>query len=115
MYCPILVNRNLLGEEMGKGTSSREDQGTDFMALDIIEKYQSQIHWPLERLEGSVALRQSEHGELCSVACIYTVCYCMCVCVCVYVCIYMYILLLCIFSVLEYIGVFVFNLCLCRL
>ena len=27
MYCLVLVNWNLLGEEVGKGTSNREDQG----------------------------------------------------------------------------------------
>ena len=55
------------------------------MALDVSEKYQSQIHWPLEHLEISVAFRQSKHGELCSVACIYFEC------VCVYIYIYMYV------------------------
>jgi len=60
MYCLVSVNQNLLGEEMGKGTSNREDQGTYFMALDVSEKYLCQIHWPLEHLEVSVALRQSE-------------------------------------------------------
>ena len=74
MCCLVLVNWNLLGEEVGKGTSNREDEGTYFMALDVSEKYQSQIHWPLEHLEVSVAVRQSKHDELCSVACIYTVC-----------------------------------------
>ena len=64
---------NLLGEEVGKGTSNREDQGmseagTYFMALDISEKYQSQIQWPLEHVVISVAFRGSKHGELCSVA-----------------------------------------------
>jgi len=43
------------------------------MALDDSEKYQSQIQWPLEHLEISVAFRRSKHGELCRVACIYCV------------------------------------------
>ena len=43
------------------------------MALDISEKYQSQIHCPPEHLEIFVAFRLSKHDELCSVACIYCV------------------------------------------
>jgi len=40
MYCLVLVNWNLLGEEVGKGISNGEDQagyeaGTNFMALDV--------------------------------------------------------------------------------
>jgi len=74
--------------------------GTHFMVLDVSENYQSQIHWPLEHFEISVAFGQSQHGELCGVACIY------CVFVCVYVYIYIYththtyILLLWIYGVL---------------
>ena len=63
------------------------------MALDVSEKYQSQIHWPLECLEISVPFRQSKYGELCSVAC-------------VYFCEYL------VFNV--YFGVLLFNLCLYR-
>ena len=66
-------------ELVGWGSGERNEQqggpgyeaGTYFMALDVSEKYQSQIQWPLEHLEISVAFRWSKHGELCSVACIY--------------------------------------------
>ena len=58
------------------------------MALDVSEKYQSQIQWPLEHSEISVASRRSKNGELCSVACIYCVCVYVCMCVCVYICTY---------------------------
>jgi len=58
-----------MGEEVGKGTSNREDQGmrlvpilwhcagTRFMALSGSGKYQSQIQWPLEHLQICVACR----------------------------------------------------------
>ena len=73
MHCLVLVNWNWLGKEVVKGTSNREEAGTHFVALDVSEKYQSQIQWPLEHLEISVAFRRSKHGELCNVACIYCV------------------------------------------
>jgi hypothetical protein len=60
-----------------QGGSGCED-GTHFVALDVSEKYQSQIQWPLEHMEVSVAFRQSKHGELCSVACTYTYTYYFC-------------------------------------
>ena len=75
------------------------------MALDVSEKYQSQIHWPLEYLEISVPFRQSKYGELCSVACVY--------CVCVYIHIHTY--YFCEYLVFNvYFGVLLFNLCLYR-
>ena len=60
MYCLVLVNWNLLGEEVGKGTSNREDQGmrlVRIVALDVSEIYQSQIRWPLEHLEIPLVFR----------------------------------------------------------
>jgi len=88
------------GEKNKQRGRSGYEASTYFMALDVREKYHSQILWPLEHLVISVAFRQSKHGELCSFACIYCIC----------LCIYTYILLLWIFSVLVYILV-----CLCRM
>ena len=70
------------GERNKQQGGSGYEAGTYFMALDVSEIYKSQIHWPIEHLEIPVVFRQSKHGELCSVACIYCVC----------LCIYMYIL-----------------------
>jgi len=67
------------------------------MALDVSEKYQSQIRWPLEHLVICVAFRQFKRGELCSVACIY--------CVCMYM--YVHITFVNIQCVSVYFGVFV--------
>ena len=87
MYCLVPLNWNL-GEGSGERNKQQGESGyeasTHFMALDVSEKYQSQIQWPLEQLAISVPFRQFEHGELCSVACIYCVFMCMCVCVCIY-------------------------------
>jgi len=33
MYCLVLVSWNLLGEEVGKGISSREDQGVRLVPI----------------------------------------------------------------------------------
>ena len=70
------------------------------MALDVSEKYES------KQLEISVAFRQSKHGELYNVTCIY------CVCVCVCVCVYTHITLQ-IFSALMYILVCLYVICVC--
>jgi len=75
-------------ELVGWGSDERNKQqggseyaaGTHFMVLDVSKNYQSQIHWPLEHFEISVAFGRSKHGELCSVACIY----------CVFIYIYIY-------------------------
>jgi len=89
----------------GSGESSKQqgrsgcEAGTHFMALDVSEKYQSQIQLPLENLEISVAFRLKIVNF--AVLLVFTVCTFMCVCV--------YILLLWIFSVLVYILM-----CLCR-
>ena len=100
LYFPILVFMAYSGSQRKK----------HFMALNVSVKYQSQIHWPLEHLEISLAFRGSKHGELCSVACIYRVCVCLCVCIYIYIYIYiyMYMLLLWIFSVLVFILGFFF-------
>jgi len=91
------------GERNKQQGGSGYEAGTYFVALDVSEKYQSQMQWPLEHLEISVAFRRSKHGELCSVACIY------CVCVCVYT----HTLLLWIFSVLVYVLVCLYSICVC--
>ena len=80
------------GKEQATGRI-RYEAGSYFMALDISEKYQSQIHWPLEQLEISVAFRQSKHGELYSVTCIY----CVCLCVHMYILLCEYLVCYCVF------------------
>ena len=70
------------GERNKKQGGSGYEAGTYFRALDVSEKYLSQIHWPLEHLEIAVAFRRFNHGDLCSVACmcIYSVCLCIYIC-----------------------------------
>jgi len=56
-------------ELVGWGSGERNKQqgvsgyeaGTHFMALDVSEKYQSQIKWPLEHLEIYLAFRWYKH------------------------------------------------------
>jgi hypothetical protein len=52
----------------GKRTKQKEgtwyEAGTCFMALDVSEKYQSQIHELLEHLKISVPCRRSKHRKL---------------------------------------------------
>ena len=80
----------LVGEEVGKGTSNREDQGMRLVPF----------LWHKMSVKNTNPKYTRTFGDL------------LCVCLCLY----MYILLLCIFSVLVYILVCVcfFNLCLCR-
>jgi len=66
------------GERNKQQGGSGYEAGTYFMALYVSEKYQSQIRWPLEHLEISVAFRQSKHGEVCSIAYIYFCEYVVC-------------------------------------
>jgi len=56
------------GERNKQQGGSGYEAGTHFMALDVSEKFQSQIQWPLEQLE--IAFRRPKRGEVCSVACI---------------------------------------------
>ena len=99
------------GERNKQQGGSGYAAGTHFMVLDVSEKYQSQIYWPLEHFEISVAFGWSKHGELCRVACIYCVCVCVYIYIYIYIC--MYILLLWIFSVLVYIFVCLDLICVC--
>ena len=78
MYCLVPVNWNLLGEEVGKGTSKWEIRVWGwylFYSNRCQWKIPVQIHWPIEHLEISVVFRWSKHGELCSVVCICFVCF----------------------------------------
>ena len=105
------------GERKKHQGGSGYDAGAHFMALGVSEKYQSQIQWPLQRLEISIAFRLSKHRSAmqCSLY-LLCVCVCVCVCACARACVRAraraHILVLWIFSV--YFGMFVFNLCLCR-
>ena len=91
MYCLVPINWNLLVRKWVKQEGGAGyEAGTQFMALDVSEKYRSQIHWPLEHLEISVAFRRPKQGELCNVFCMctynfceYLVCECIFLCVCV--------------------------------
>jgi len=106
LYSYVLSSSGKL-ELVGWGSGERNKQqgrswyeaGTYFMALDVSEIYQSQICWPLEHLEIPLVFRWYKHVELCSVACI------SCVCVCVYI------LLWWIFSMVAYILVCLYLIC----
>jgi len=59
------------GERNKQQGASGYEAGTYFMALDVSEKYLSQIQWPLEHFEISLAFRRSKHE--CAVLLVFTI------------------------------------------